>query len=213
MAATISERSAFAAPFGKRNEMKEYMKKFSWGKSDLLIYIKAFNAWRDLRQNKGRSAGNENSFLRSNFLSNKTLRAIEDSRRQLADSLAETGLRGVISAGKQRNWERVEALNTNSLNERVLKAVICAGMYPNIVRLDMQHKYAKIHDGAVPVVGNSKDVTLGGPSMERMFLHPSLVNSDQAAYETHRLTYLNSERLVTRTGRDAQTFACHEGTS
>lgn len=191
IAATVSLRSPFSVPFDKRDEARQARKAFWWGKSDLLVYLKVFNEWRSIKERKGKNFRNEKSFLNEYFLSRKALWDIMEERRQLAESLADTGLCGPVEEVKQRDWERDEKLNGHSLNERVIQAVICAGLYPNVVRLDMQQKYMKVNGGTVAVGGNSKDIKLRGQSMERMFLHPESVNFDQGNYDTRWLAYFS----------------------
>lgn len=189
IAATVSLRSPFSAPFDKRDEVNQAKKAFQWGKSDLLIYLKVFNEWRSIKEKQGKK--NEKAFLNEYFLSRKTLFDIVEERRQLAQSLADTGLCGPVEEVKRRDWERDEKLNSHSRNERVIQAVICAGMYPNIVRLDMPQKYMKVNGGTVAVAANSKDIKMRGQSMERMFLHPESVNFDEGNYDTRWLAYFS----------------------
>ena len=186
IAATASERSPFSSPFDKRDEARKAKESFAWGKSDLLMFVKVFNEWRDLREKPG-NGSEVHTFMTRNFLLNKTMWSIMDGRKQLADSLAETGLCG--SDQKQKHWERSDELNIHSDNERVIQAVICAGLYPNIVRLDMQQKYKKVHGGAIAVGGDSKDIKLRGKSMERLFLHPESINFFEGNYSTRWLAY------------------------
>lgn len=185
IAATISERSPFILPFDKRDEAREAKEAFSWGKSDLLLFLKAFNAWREVRDsNSGISA--ENSFCIKNFLSRKTLIAIEDGRKQLADSIADAGF--CASIGK--DWERSQTLNQHGMNVRVLRAVICAALYPNLVRIDFpKTKYEQVAGGTIAKKHNSKDIRFRCKTMERLFLHPGSINFFEGGYDTRWLAY------------------------
>ena len=59
-------------------------------------------------------------------------RTISDLRGQFVDVLVEAGFLG----GRGRNAAGREASNSNADNLRVLRAVICAGLYPNVVRVE-----------------------------------------------------------------------------
>lgn len=181
--ASVSEGSPFVAPFDKRDEAREAKKAFAWGKSDLLTFVKAFNAWRKLRED-GSGRDVEASFCLKNFLSRKGLIAIAESRKQLADSLVDAGF--CVSAGQ--NWERAPMLNANGKNVRVLRAVICAALYPNIVRIDLPRtKYEEVAGGTIAKKHEAKELQLRSKT-GRVFLHPESVNFFEGDYETRWLS-------------------------
>ncbi|CAN8061438.1 unnamed protein product [Agarophyton chilense] len=187
MAATVSERSPFYSPFGKREESRAAKAKFKWGKSDLLTYVHAFNRWRELRES-GCGFSAEQNFCSQHFLSRKTLLTIADGRSRLADVLKDIGFAKMGAKG--RGWERAEDLNQHDQNLRVLRAVICAALYPNIVRIDLpEKKYREVAGGAIPVGYNSKDLKLRTKNYNRVFLHPESTNFHVGNYETRWLAY------------------------
>lgn len=183
MCASMSEGSPFVAPFDKRDEAREAKKAFAWGKSDLLTFVKAFNAWQKLREDgSGRDA--EASFCSQYFLSRKGLIAIAESRKQLADSLVDAGF--CVATGQ--NWERAPMLNANGKNVRVLRAVICAALYPNIVRIDLPRtKYEEVAGGTIAKKHEAKKLQLRSKT-GRVFLHPESVNFFEGDYETRWLS-------------------------
>lgn len=189
---------------------------FAWGKSDLLTYVKAFNAWRELRENRQGYAA-EREFCSKYFLSSKTLHAIQMGRGQLADALAATGLcdngggGGGGRRGQRTEWERDEALNGYAGNVRVLRAVVCAAMYPHVIRIDLPDtKYEEVAHGTVAKPHNSREIRLMGRNMERQFLHPESVNFFEGQYSTRWLAYfarVRTSRLFVRDSTMVSPFA------
>jgi ATP-dependent RNA helicase DHX57 len=90
----------------------------------------------------------------------------------------------------------VDSLNANSGKGRLIKAAVCAGFYPNIVRVNLPEKrYIKTEHGAVEKQGDAKGVRYFVQSGERVFVHPSSVNFSVGKYESPWLVY--SERVQT----------------
>lgn len=142
IAAAMSARNPFMSPFDKREEADSRRKEFSTEGSDHLTTLKAFNDWRDLRKKKGDRSSQ--AFLRDNFLSRLTLFQMEDLRRQFTDLLIDIGFlpkkfrcdnrRGGRSEGQRGGLEDEAAgPNKNSKNLQLVKAILCAGLYPNII--------------------------------------------------------------------------------
>lgn len=189
IAATVSEKSPFSAPFEKRDEAREAKKAFASGKSDLLMFVEAFNAWREICDSHA-SYSEKNRFCSQHFLSRKTLMAISDGRRQLADAVLDTGFCGETRNMGRSGWERDSSLNEYGSNLRVLKAVICAALYPNIVRIDLPpKKYEKVAGGNVEKPYNSKDIRIRDKAGNRLLLHPESINFFENAYATRWLAY------------------------
>lgn len=191
IAATISERSPFYAPFDKREEARAARLPFVWGKSDLLTHVKAFNAWRDLQESGGGYA-EENEFCNRNFLSRKTLITIENGRRQLANALADAGF-GIAGESRSREgWDRSPSVNQYGDNVRVLKAVLCAALYPNVARIDPPDTtYHEVAGGTVANTPEAKRLKLRSKGGERLFLHPESVNFEEGNYDTRWLAFFS----------------------
>lgn len=128
--------------------------------SDHLALLKAFNGWQEARRVGG---GREEKFYcRANYLSPTTLRMIADLRKQFKMILEEIGFSHARHHKTRRNnnqrnkeqeqekekeegkkgeeEEKVEKeediLNQNAGNTELVKAVICAGLYPNVARIE-----------------------------------------------------------------------------
>jgi ATP-dependent RNA helicase DHX57 len=182
ISACMSERSPFFSPRGNRDAARIARRKFAWGKSDLLLYLKAYDRWTSVRASGG-GYKSELDFCDTHFMSRKTLLAIFDSRRQLENALQDAG------------FTRGGGSNENSTNLRVIKAVVCAALYPNVVRIDPPGtRYREVAAGAVAQEHKARELVLKSKSGERVFLHPESVNFDEGDYEHRWLAYFSKVR-------------------
>lgn len=151
VAAILSSKSPFSAPFGQRTQADNARMLFRRGDSDLLTIYNAYLAWKRVCQSTGGS-GKEFQFCRKNFLSQQTLANIEDLKGQLLTSLADSGFlpltederrtlsRLRFSGGRGRRqqqfFEMPRRVNTNSDNDIVAASVIAWSFYPKILVRD-----------------------------------------------------------------------------
>ena len=92
--------------------------------SDHLALVRAFEGWKDAER---RQASYE--YCWRNFLSAQTLRAIDSLRKQFFFLLQDTGL-------VDHNPENCNRL---SHDEHLIRAVICAGLFPGICSVVVSH--------------------------------------------------------------------------
>ena len=137
IAASMSARSPFMSPFDKRDQADAARQAFATEGSDPLTTLTAFNQWKEFRATKGDRATND--FLRDSFLSRLTLFQMEDLRKQFASLLVETGF---LPKGFRLNEHRnrgngdqivSKSTNVNAENVALVKTIVCAGLYPNII--------------------------------------------------------------------------------
>ena len=152
IAASMSARSPFMSPFDKRDQADEARQQFATDGSDHLTTLTAFTTWKEMRQTKGDKV--TQNFLHENFLSRLTLFQIEDLREQFAALLVDIGFlpkgfrlqgslgRGGRGRGGGRGGRGNQAqqpqgppspADANSTNMALVKAILCAGLYPNII--------------------------------------------------------------------------------
>jgi len=195
IAAAMSARNPFMSPFDKREEADARRKEFSTEGSDHLTTLRAFNDWRQLRKEKGdRSA---QTFLRDNFLSRLTLFQIEDLRRQFTDLLIDIGflpkkfrcdrIRGGSRGGGRggnfggKDIEDDSGPNKNSKNMQLLKAILCAGLYPNIIVAPR------------PLVRGTSDKKVGECAFSSqkgdVYLHPCTVSFQESKLDSRYACY------------------------
>ncbi|XP_036365710.1 3'-5' RNA helicase YTHDC2-like isoform X2 [Octopus sinensis] len=93
--------------------------------SEHMILLRAFQAWQ-----KARTEGWEKTFCEKHFLSSASMEMIIGMRAQLLGQLRASGFVRARGGGDIRD------LNINSEKWCVVKAALCAGLYPNVLRID-----------------------------------------------------------------------------
>ncbi|KAH6756762.1 RNA helicase family protein [Perilla frutescens var. hirtella] len=115
--AGLSVRDPFLMPFDKKDLAESAKAQFSARDfSDHLALVRAFDGWKDAERDQ---FGYE--YCWRNFLSTQTLRAIDSLRKQFLYLLKDIGL-----------VENLESCNICSHDEHLVRAVICAGLFPGI---------------------------------------------------------------------------------
>jgi ATP-dependent RNA helicase DHX29 len=172
VAAILSSKSPFMAPFGQRNQADTIRRGFRKGDSDLLTVYNAYMAWKRVCQS-ATGGGAEFQFCRKNFLAPQTLANIEDLKGQLLVAVADSGflqltederqtLKRLRFSGKRRHqafFDVPKRVNSNSDNEVVTQSVIAWSFYPKLLVRDAGSK-------GLRNVGNNQSISL----------HPSSVN-------------------------------------
>ena len=161
IAATMSSKNPFASSFELRQAVNEARGHLSLHNSDHLTSLNAFNQWKQLRQTRGEKEAQ--MYLRENYLSRATLFQMEDLRRQYASLLSEIGF---LPDGFRLNSRQESFANSNSSKDTIVRAVLCAGLYPNVVvapRTLMETSNARQTAGEVPWRSRQGDA----------YLHPS----------------------------------------
>ena len=170
VAAILSSKSPFSAPFGQRTQADLARKAFRRGDSDLLTVYNAYLGWKNVCQ----ASNNEFQYCRKNFLAPQTLSNIEDLKGQLLVSLVDSGFlelteeerRGLnrlrysssSRRGRQQQfYELPRRVNINSDNDLISVSVIAWSFYPKLL----------VREGkGFRNVGNNQSISL----------HPSSVN-------------------------------------
>ena len=195
--AGLSFRSPFVAPFEKREEADKARKAFAAGnRSDHLTLLKAYEGWANAKEK-----GGERAYCMTHFLSPNAMRMIAQSKRQFVDLLVEIGFlqtskdvfgplpsafnpngRSSRNRRGQKGKNRPGQLrfggswyNTNSKAMPLIKAVICAGLYPNIVRVQPQKPPRPDRDGRPRPPRAPKLLNREGGEV---FIHPISCNFD-----------------------------------
>ncbi|KAJ9156652.1 ATP-dependent RNA helicase DHX29 [Pleurostoma richardsiae] len=191
VAAILSSKSPFVAPFGQRAQADTVRLAFRRGDSDLLTVYNAYVAWKRVCQSASGPGGQESQFCRKNFLSPQTLANIEDLKGQLLVALADSGfllltneerheLNHVRYASGQNSRRRHQAfyklpqrVNINSDNDVVAQSVIAWSFYPKLLVRDVPG------GKGLRNVGNNQSISL----------HPKSVNKGHN--ELRWLSYYN----------------------
>ncbi|KAG9449015.1 hypothetical protein H6P81_008980 [Aristolochia fimbriata] len=142
--AGLSVRDPFLMPFDRKDLAETAKAQFSARDfSDHLALIRAYEGWKDAER-----AHNGYEYAWKNFLSVQTLKAIDSLRKQFFSLLKDTGLID----------ENPGTCNMWSHDEDLVRAVICAGLYPGISSVVNKEKSIKLktmEDGQVLLHSNS----------------------------------------------------------
>ncbi|KAK4414219.1 DExH-box ATP-dependent RNA helicase DExH3 [Sesamum alatum] len=146
--AGLSVRDPFLMPFDKKDLAESAKAQFSARDfSDHLALVRAFEGWKDAEREQ---SGYE--YCWRNFLSVQTLKAIDSLRKQFLYLLKDVGL-----------VENIESCNGWSRDEHLIRAIICAGLFP----------------GICSVVNKEKSISLKTMEDGAVLLHSSSVNGQE----------------------------------
>jgi HrpA-like RNA helicase len=169
IAAAMSFRSPFFSPLEVRELADEKKQSFNREQSDHLTLLTAYDSYQRVKGTR-----EEWKFLRNNFLSRNTLDMISDMRKQFAELVVGIGfarwtpkqVKG--SNGRYGRGRHLDAeFNKHSGNLALYKAVLTAGLYPNVVTVS-QPANGKVDSAA--------DLTLRSKTGDECALHPCSVN-------------------------------------
>jgi len=188
IAATMSSRSPFLSPFEKRQEANKAKRSFSKprDKSDHILAFRAYDAWLEAKVGGYRQ---ERAFCEEFFLSSNTLRTISDLRAQFVEVLSDAGF---VQSGRGKRAGIIEGhiSNQNSTNIKLIRAIICAGLYPNVVRIqNPDTTYVEQAAGAIAQAPTAKELKMYTQNDGRVFLHPSSINFVDGDFVSPWLVY------------------------
>lgn len=184
MAACLSHKSPFVAPFGKRNEADNRKKQFAVSNSDHLTVLNAYKRWRKVNKDRNRYAAKV--FADENYLSMKTLETLVEMKYQFLELLISIGF---VPVDFNPKWRRDRTdmvlevtgpeLNKHNENSRLLAALLCAALYPNVVRVMTPDKtFTAGMGGAVPQVPLASELRFKTREDGYVAIHPSSVNAN-----------------------------------
>ncbi|NWI79689.1 DHX36 helicase, partial [Dryoscopus gambensis] len=168
IAASLSFKDPFVIPLGKEKVADARRKELSKNsKSDHLTVVNAFTGWEEARRCGFR---NEKDYCWEYFLSSNTMQMLHNMKGQFAEHLLAAGF---VNSRDPKDPKS----NTNSGNEKLLKAVICAGLYPKVAKIrpsfSKKRKMVKVctkTDGSVNI-------------------HPKSVNVEETEFHYNWLVY------------------------
>ena len=192
-AAMSLSRSPFLSPMDRRQEAQQARKPFCTERSDHMALLRAYEGWAGELHAGGGGAARR--YAESHFLSYNGMEELNGTRRTLAGALADIG----FSTSPARQ-PLAEASSGNSAegHTNIVRALLCAGLYPNIARIRMpETKYMATPQGAVETANEEaravKFFEIGG---SRVFLHPTCVLFGESAFEHARwLTFTSKQRV------------------
>ena len=135
IAACLTHRSPFMAPFDKRDAAdaarRSFSAKLGGERSDHLTLLEAYKAWRR-EASSGNAKSREYKWCHTNFLSINTLRMIEATKNQFLRLLVSVRFCRLDAKGNVAH-----EFNENSDQPRMVLAALTAGLYPNVARMDL----------------------------------------------------------------------------
>ena len=132
LGAASQERSVFMSPVQQRREADKAHEAFVQGsKSDHMAFLNAMREMRSIRRSRGQYAMLD--FAHTRFMHAGTFKVIEATAQQIEEILEESQIIPRTPA-HERNGNQFghPSLNKNSRNEAVIKALIVAGLHPNL---------------------------------------------------------------------------------
>ena len=132
LGAAAEERPLFVNPLENRQAAYQAKMSFVQGTgSDHIALLNALREMRYIRNHDGESA--MYNFARPNFIHLGAFRAIDNTARQIEDILVEAGLIPYTPPTQRSNYQFGDPrLNQNSESVPIIKALMLAGVYPNI---------------------------------------------------------------------------------
>ncbi|KAJ7109956.1 P-loop containing nucleoside triphosphate hydrolase protein [Mycena epipterygia] len=199
IAAALSSKPLFLSPMDKRDEASQARARFATAGSDLLTDLKAYDTCHALRtEGKGQSA--IRAFCEDNFISPNTIRDITTLRNDFIGSLTDLGFIPLSSSPS------TPALNTNSENMNLVKAVVLGGLWPRVARVHLPKsaiKFDRVSGGTVQRENIAKEFKMYDLREGRVFLHPASILFEVAAWKSPFLVYFHKHMTSKVFLRDA----------
>ncbi|XP_062860390.1 ATP-dependent DNA/RNA helicase DHX36 [Trichomycterus rosablanca] len=169
IAASLSFKDPFSIPLGKEKIADHRRKVLSKNsKSDHLTIVNAFRGWEEAKRSGYRS---EREYCWDNFLSANTLQMLQNMKVQFAEHLLAAGF-------VSRKDPKDPSANVNSDNEKLLKAVIVAGLYPKVAKIRPSFHKKRAMPAKVYTKADGK-----------VCIHPKSVNAEETQFHYTWLIY------------------------
>lgn len=195
IAACLSYKSPFVSPFNKRSEADKRKKSFAICNSDHLTVLRAYKKWLEVSR-KSRYGGK--NYADENFLSWKTLETIIEIKHQYLELLVASGFVPADLSKRRKNFQQVDTIselsgnemNVNGDNHRLLAALLCAALYPNVVKvLTPEKSFTMTAGGAMPKLPSANELKFKTQQDGYVNIHPSSVNAIVRHFASPFLVY------------------------
>lgn len=133
-----------------------------------------------------------------NYLSLKTLETIIEIKHQYLQLLVASGFVPIDLNTKRYGYQKIDnirelsdiKMNVNNENYSLLSTLLCAALYPNVVKVfTPEKKFTVTAGGAVPKQTSSKELKFKTNEDGYVNIHPSSVNSDIGHFQSPFLVY------------------------
>jgi HrpA-like RNA helicase len=178
----------------------------------LLLATLLLTGWKESRRSQGERAAQQ--FMRDNYLSRQTLFQIEDLRKQFANLLISIGflpakfrladIRGRNSNDNTDVMSATAAANTNADNMALVKSVLCAGLYPNIIVAPRSLVSSTTTDRSDKKAG---EVPFQSLNKGDVYLHPCTIAFNEKRFESRYCCYHEMVKTSKTYVRDCTTVS------
>ncbi|KAM3858805.1 putative ATP-dependent RNA helicase DHX57 [Diretmus argenteus] len=198
IAASLAFKSPFVSPWDKREEANEKKLSYALANSDHLALLQAYKGWCSAAKHSNQAGFH---YCRENFLSGRGLQEIASLKRQFTELLSDIGFvkdglraRTIERMGSKGTDGVLEATgaeaNLNSGNIRLMSAMLCAALYPNVVQVRApQGKYKQTATGAMKMQPKAEELRFMTKNDGCVHVHPSSVNYTVRHYDSPYLVY------------------------
>ncbi|KAM6179571.1 putative ATP-dependent RNA helicase DHX57 [Erethizon dorsatum] len=197
IAASLAFKSPFVSPWDKKEEANQKKLEFAFANSDYLALLQAYKGWQ-LSTREGMHASY--NYCRQNFLSGRALQEMASLKRQFTELLSDIGfvkegLRARDIEKRAQGGDGVldatgEEANSNAENPKLISAMLCAALYPNVVQVKTpEGKFQKTSTGAVRMQPKSTELKFVTKNDGYVHIHPSSVNYQVRHFDSPYLLY------------------------
>lgn len=171
LAATMTEKSPFSTPIGRKDEADLAKSAMAIANSDHLTIYNAYIGWKRLRSEGYHS---EMSYCRKHFLNRKALLTIEDVKQELVRLVRAAGFVSCKTSHESSNGIHENGVRKPLSPQEisVLKAVLTAGLYDSVGKIQCT-KSVDITE-KIPCIAET--------AQGKANVHPSSVNRDLQTY-------------------------------
>lgn len=128
IAAALGHRDPFVLPIDRKEAADEARRRFAGESySDHIAILQAFEGWQMAKRD-----GRDRQYCWQNYLSSATLSMMEDMRFQFLDLLSDIGF--------YDHSRGLQLYNSSSANLEMVRAVLCAGLFPSVVQCKQRGK-------------------------------------------------------------------------
>ncbi|XP_075059798.1 putative ATP-dependent RNA helicase DHX57 [Mixophyes fleayi] len=210
IAASLAFKNPFVCPWDKKDEANKKKQEFAIANSDHLALLQAYKAWSTVIRENTR-AGYQ--YCRDNFLSSRVLQEIASLKRQFTELLSDIGFvrEGLRAREIEKRWAQkgdgvVEATgeeaNTNAENIKLISAMLCAALYPNVVQVKSpEGKFQVTRAGAVKMQPKAEELKFVTKNDGYVHIHPSSINYQVRHFDSPYLVYhekIKTSRIFVR---------------
>ncbi|KAG8444118.1 hypothetical protein GDO86_009340 [Hymenochirus boettgeri] len=198
IAASLAFKSPFVCPWDKKEEANKKKQEFAIANSDHLALLQAYKTWSSVLKESPRVGY---QYCRDNFLSARVLQEISSLKRQFTELLSDIGFvtEGLRARDIEKRWAHRgdgileatgEEANANAENIKLISAMLCAALYPNVVQVKSpEGKFQVTRAGAVKMQPKSEEFKFVTRNDGYVHIHPSSINYQVRHFDSPYLVY------------------------